>query len=283
MSKIKAGGINWRTELFVARPCHVVCAKPGILRDDPEDGKPKKQQARSKEYFSEKEYGVKASPRVADGKNIPKGGGRYMLGQALSGEGSRSTFPRDRSGLQQGRALLPGMVRPSMVGSRPMVNSTTSIAPFRRASDLAAAELCARHQSRHRFLGHRSRQRPRSLSIPIASSTFPTRPPSMLDFQPTAAPGRVNVQYVGRAPLDGHDMPYLMASYVRKGDRFCRSIAPEGQIATGVMVASERSTWDRRRPRAAHSPIKPQVRCRRALSGSTPSGGNSRPAARRLP
>jgi rare lipoprotein A len=33
-----------------------------------------------KEYFSEKEYGVKASPRVATGNNIPKGGGRYIVG-----------------------------------------------------------------------------------------------------------------------------------------------------------------------------------------------------------
>ena len=45
------------------------------------------------------------------------------------------------------------------------------------------------------------------------------------------------MQYVGRAPLEGNDMPYLMASYVEKGQRG-PSIMPEGQIATGVMVAS---------------------------------------------
>ncbi|HXV31002.1 MAG TPA: septal ring lytic transglycosylase RlpA family protein, partial [Sinorhizobium sp.] len=48
---------------------------------------------------------------------------------------------------------------------------------------------------------------------------------------------KVRVQYVGRAPLEGNDMPYLMASYVTKGDR-SPGIMPEGQIATGVMVAS---------------------------------------------
>ncbi|MBM7322925.1 septal ring lytic transglycosylase RlpA family protein, partial [Agrobacterium sp. S2] len=47
----------------------------------------------------------------------------------------------------------------------------------------------------------------------------------------------VRVQYAGRAPLDGHDMPYLMASYIPKGSR-SPGVAPEGQIATGVMVAS---------------------------------------------
>ncbi len=48
---------------------------------------------------------------------------------------------------------------------------------------------------------------------------------------------KVRVEYVGKARMDGHDMPYLMASYVTKGDRFPR-INPEGQVASGVMVAS---------------------------------------------
>lgn len=48
---------------------------------------------------------------------------------------------------------------------------------------------------------------------------------------------KVRVQYVGKAPLDGHDMPYLMASYVPKGSRV-PAADPGGQIATGVMVAS---------------------------------------------
>ena len=48
---------------------------------------------------------------------------------------------------------------------------------------------------------------------------------------------QVRVQYVGRAPLEGNDMPFLMASYAPKGSRV-PGIAPEGQIASGVMVAS---------------------------------------------
>ena len=40
-----------------------------------------KKKSHGKEYFSESEYGVKASPRVATGNNIPKGGGRYMDAQ----------------------------------------------------------------------------------------------------------------------------------------------------------------------------------------------------------
>ena len=45
------------------------------------------------------------------------------------------------------------------------------------------------------------------------------------------------MQYVGRARMDGKDMPFLMASFTRKGDRMKR-LNPGGEIATGVMVAS---------------------------------------------
>ncbi len=58
----------------------------------------------------------------------------------------------------------------------------------------------------------------------------------MLDLKHSGT-GKVRVQYVGKARMDGHDMPYLMASYQPKGSRF-PSVNPEGQIATGVMVAS---------------------------------------------
>jgi rare lipoprotein A len=42
---------------------------------------------RSKEYFSEREYGVKASPRVFYGKNVPKGGGRLLVGKPYKVKG----------------------------------------------------------------------------------------------------------------------------------------------------------------------------------------------------
>lgn len=47
-----------------------------------------KKKARSKEFFSESEYGVKASPRVVeDGQAVPKGGGRYQVGKAYQVRG----------------------------------------------------------------------------------------------------------------------------------------------------------------------------------------------------
>src|SRR5687768_448161 len=42
---------------------------------------------RSKEYFAESEYGVKASPRVHYGRNVPKGGGRDITGKPYKVKG----------------------------------------------------------------------------------------------------------------------------------------------------------------------------------------------------
>jgi hypothetical protein len=96
----------------------------------------------------------------------------------------------------------------------------------------------------------------------------------MLDLQHSGT-GKVRVQYVGRARMDGHDMPYLMASYVPKGSRI-PGVNPEGQIATGVMVASNsrsaspatrsrvRRFYDRRPERAG-------ARSATSYAGSTPS------------
>ena len=64
----------------------------------------------------------------------------------------------------------------------------------------------------------------------------------MLDLKPRGT-GTVQVQYVGRARLGGHDMSYLMASYIKKSDRF-PAVNPEPQIATGVLVASKQSKGD---------------------------------------
>src|SRR6187402_2335498 len=41
-----------------------------------------------KEYFSEAEYGVKASPRVVTSGKIPSGGGRFMVGNPYQVKGA---------------------------------------------------------------------------------------------------------------------------------------------------------------------------------------------------
>ena len=271
MSKIKAGhklakGFSW-----IVLP--VVCLSMASCATT-QKMEPKKQQARSKEYFSEKEYGVKASPRVADGKNIPKGGGRYMLGQPYQVKG-QTYVPREEQGYNKsglaswygsafhGRLTANGEVYDQLHLSA--AHPTFPLPSYARVTNLdTGSSVVVRVNDRGPY--HPGR------IIDVSNKAA-----ELLDFQRTGT-GRVNVQYVGRAPLDGHDMPYLMASYVRKGDRL-PSIAPEGQIATGVMVASNdrmgSSSSSTRRTQSYQTSGSMQT----SLSGSTPSGGNSRPSA----
>ena len=52
-------------------------------------------QKRSKEYFSEAEYGVKASPRVTNMQsNLPRGGGRDQLGKPYKVRG-KMYYPKE--------------------------------------------------------------------------------------------------------------------------------------------------------------------------------------------
>lgn len=176
---------------------------------------------------------MKASPRVAEGKNIPKGGGRFLVGNAYTVKGRRY-FPKedptyDKSGLASwygsafhGRLTANGEAydKEHLSAAHP----TFPLPSYARVTNLEnGSSVVVRVNDRGPF--HEGRL------IDVSSKTA-----DLLDMKTTGT-ANVRVQYVGRAPLDGHDMPYLMASYVPKGSRI-PGVHPEGQIATGVMVAS---------------------------------------------
>jgi rare lipoprotein A len=184
-----------------------------------------------KEYFSEAEYGVKASPRVASGNNIPKGGGRYMVGNPYQVKGEwyvpKEDFRYNKIGIASwygsafhGRLTANGEVYDQL--SLSAAHPTFPLPSYARVTNVEnGSSVVVRVNDRGPY--HPGR------IIDLSNKTA-----DLLDLRDSGT-GDVRVQYVGRAPLDGHDMPYLMASYVKKGDRF-PSFNP--QIATGVMVAS---------------------------------------------
>ena len=220
--------------------------------------KPEKK-PRSKEYFSEKEYGVPASPRVATGSNIPKGGGRYIVGNPYVVKGKRyepkEDFGYDRQGLASwygsafhGRQTANGEVYDQQHLSA--AHPTFPLPSYARVTNTEnGSSVIVRVNDRGPF--HPGR------IIDVSSKTA-----DLLDLKHSGT-GQVRVQYVGRARMDGHDMPYLMASYVKKGDRF-PSINPEGQIASGVMVASNETLGDQLQSYGASS-------TQTSLAGNTPS------------
>lgn len=193
-----------------------------------------KKKVRSKEYFSEAEYGVKASPRVVEeGQPVPKGGGRYQVGKPYKVRGKwykpKEEPGYNKSGLASwygsafhGRRTANGEVYDKYHLSA--AHPTFPLPSYARVTNLEnGTSVVVRVNDRGPY--HEGRV------IDVSSKTA-----DLLDMKRTGT-AKVRVQYVGKAPLEGNDMPYLMASYVTKGSRV-PAVDPGGQIATGVMVAS---------------------------------------------
>jgi rare lipoprotein A len=196
-------------------------------------GKRTQTKRHGKEYFSEKEYGVKASPRVYYGKNVPKGGGRDMTGKPYMVKGQwykpKEDKRYDKVGLASwygsafhGRLTANGEVYDQYHLSA--AHPTFPLPSYARVTNLASGDSVI------------VRVNDRGPYHPGRIIDLSNKAADMLDLQHHGT-GMVRVQYVGRARMDGRDMPYLMASFSHKGDRLKR-FNPGGEIATGVMVAS---------------------------------------------
>ncbi|MDH4439459.1 MAG: septal ring lytic transglycosylase RlpA family protein [Rhizobium sp.] len=216
---------------------------------------------RSKEYFAESVYGVKASPRLVASGPVPKGGGRYMVGKPYVVKGK--TFvpkenPRyDAVGVASwyGDAFHGRMTANGELYDKQHLSAahpTLPLPSYARVTNLTnGSSVVVRINDRGPF--HAGRL------IDLSNKTA-----DMLDMAHSGT-GKVRVQYIGPARMDGHDMPYLMASYVKKGERG-PVVDPQGEIASGVMVASNDAAIPQYRP-------QPVPVYQTALAGSTPSGG----------
>ncbi|MDQ0423080.1 rare lipoprotein A [Peteryoungia aggregata LMG 23059] len=215
---------------------------------------------RSKEYFAESIYGVKASPRVVASGPVPKGGGRYMVGKPYMVKG-KTFVPKenpeyDKVGVASwyGDAFHGRMTANGELYDKEHLSAahpTLPLPSYARVTNLnTGSSVIVRINDRGPF--HKGR------IIDLSRKTA-----DMLDMKHSGT-GEVRVQYIGPARMDGHDMPYLMASYIRKGERG-PVIDPGGQIASGVMVASND---------VAVPPMRPMVEpgYQTALAGPTPNG-----------
>jgi rare lipoprotein A len=170
----------------------------------------KKTASASKEYFSESEYGVAASPRVvAMGAEVPKGGGRYQVGDPYKVRG-KTYRPRENTdyaavGLASwygsafhGRRTANGEVYD--VGELTAAHPTLPLPSYVRVTNLSnERSVVVRVNDRGPFSKGRI--------IDVSSSVA-----EMLDFK-RAGTAKVKVEYVGKARMDGLDRQMLMASY----------------------------------------------------------------------
>ena len=190
---------------------------------------PKSKSKRSKEYFAESKYGVKASPRVAfsKGKPLPRGGGRDQTGQPYKVKG-RWYYPKeDKNYVKIGHASWYGEAFHGRLTANGEVydmahltaaHPTMPLPSYARVTNLAnGSSVIVRVNDR----GPYEFDRVIDLSQKAAE---------MLDYQHHGT-ANVKVEYVGRAPLEGSDDAFLMASYRPAGGDTI------GQPATGVMMA----------------------------------------------
>ncbi|RWM93848.1 MAG: septal ring lytic transglycosylase RlpA family protein [Mesorhizobium sp.] len=185
---------------------------------------------RSKEYFAESEYGVKASPRVSfKMSGLQRGGGRDQLGKPYQVRG-KWYYPKEdkryaKKGLASwygeafhGRLTANGEVydMTHLTGAHP----TMPLPSYARVTNLkTGSSVIVRVNDRGPYHDGRI--------IDVSK-----RAAEMLDYA-NIGTAKVKVEYVGRAPLHGKDEQYLMASY-HPGNR---APDPSDGLPTGVMIA----------------------------------------------
>ena len=189
----------------------------------------------SKEHFSESEYGVKASPKVASGSKIPRGGGRYLVGTPYVVKGKRY-IPKlnpdyEKTGLASwygsafhGRRTANGEVYDQYYLSA--ASPTMPLPSYAQVTNLDnGSSVIVRVNDRGPF--HRGR------IMDVSEKTA-----ELLDMKATGT-ANVRVKYVGPARMDGHDLPFLMASYQPgTGGGSAPDNLLNGTTTPGVMVAS---------------------------------------------
>ncbi|MXN66922.1 septal ring lytic transglycosylase RlpA family protein [Stappia sp. GBMRC 2046] len=178
--------------------------------------------------FSSAKYGVPASPKVvADGKPVPKGGGRSVVGKPYKVAGKWYKPKRDPNYKKVGYASWYGptfhgrMTANGEVFDRHALTAAHTTLPlpsYARVTNLEnGRSVTVRVNDRGPFHGNREID----LSERVAT---------MLDYKSKGV-AKVKVEYVGPARLDGKDEEFLVASYSGPG-----STTPGGTLP-GTLLA----------------------------------------------
>lgn len=180
---------------------------------------------RSKEYFAETEYGVKASPYA----RMQRGGGRDQIGKPYKVRG-KWYYPReDRNYAKVGRASWYGDAFHGRLTANGEVYDMTHLTAAHPTMPLPSYARVTNIATGSSVIVRVNDRGPYAQGRIIDVSK---RAAEMLDYAKDGT-AKVKVEYVGRASLDGHDDQYLMASY-HPGNR---APDPSDGLPTGVMIA----------------------------------------------
>ncbi|MCC2688845.1 MAG: rare lipoprotein [Rhizobiaceae bacterium] len=184
---------------------------------------------RSKEYFSEAQYGVKASPRVAHGAKIRRGGGRDQIGKPYKVRG-RMYYPKeDKNYSRLGLASWYGAAFHGRLTANGEIYDMTQLTAAHPTMPLPSYARVTNTENGASIVVRVNDRGPYSHNRLIDLSS---RAADLLDYKRRGT-ATVKVDYLGRAPLEGSDDHYLMASY-RPGNA---DPDPSDGLATGVMIA----------------------------------------------
>lgn len=217
-------------------------------------------QQRSSEYFAESEWGVAASPRVSNLESgLRRGGGRDHTGRPYQIRGQWYHPKEDPNYRKAGQASWYGSAFHGRLTANGEVydmhhltaaHPTMPLPSYARVTNLEdGTSLVVRVNDRGPFVNGRI--------IDLSR-----RSAELLGTKGSGV-ARVEVEYLGRAPLHGQDEQFLMASYRPNG----RGPDPSDGLPTGVMMAMNGST-----PTAASASSNPFAARRPNVSvGSTGS------------
>ena len=175
---------------------------------------------RSKEYFSEAAYGVKASPRVTNKRSrLQRGGGRDQLGRPYKVAGKWYYPKEDKNYRKVGAASWYGDAFHGRLTANGEIYDMTHLTAAHPTMPLPSYARVTNKKNGSSIIVRVNDRGPYHSGRIIDLSK---RAAELLDYTHSGT-AKVEVEYVGRAPLDGRDEQYLVASY-RPGIR--RRIPP---------------------------------------------------------
>lgn len=187
-----------------------------------------------KEYFSESTYGVKASPRVTTRlTNLPRGGGRDQTGKPYQVRG-KWYYPKEEPGyIKKGGASWYGDAFHGRLTANGEIYDMTHLTAAHPTMPLPSYARVTNVKNGSSVIVRVNDRGPYAHGRIIDLSR---KAAEMLDYTHDGV-ATVKVEYVGRAPLEGADDRYLMASF-KPG---AGPLDPSDGMPSGVMVA-ERNT-----------------------------------------
>ena len=194
------------------------------------------QKTKSKEYFSEKDYGVKASPRVIDVamasipgmkmKRLPRGGGRDQIGKPYKVKG-KWYYPKEIQDYKAaGTASWYGDAFHGRLTANGEIYDMNHLSAAHPTMPLPSYARVTNKKNGTSVIVRVNDRGPYAHNRLIDLSK---RAAQLLDYTSTGT-AQVIVEYVGRAPVNGEDDAYLMASY-RPG------AGNPAELSPGIMVA----------------------------------------------